>query len=194
MKRLLPIILIILLWCLPCYATVTSLSTRTSPYTCSGSKGPYQFSFPAVTGGLTVIETLNEVDVIVNPSLYAVSCVNNNCMNGGSITLSTACASGYTLTILRSTPQTQARQFTDGMPALYKSFENSLDKNTLMIQELQDQLDRAPMLRDSSTITGLPLPDPSANTAIGWNGTATALVNVPIWPLASGLAVYSGYN
>jgi hypothetical protein len=118
------------------FGTVTSTSNSVT-YTCSGSTGPFSFSFPAYdAGSIEVIETIGSVSSTIPSTQYTITPVNNSFANGGSISLSSACATGNLLTIQRVTEQTQTSSFTEYMPALYKTFEYGLDKLTEEIQDL----------------------------------------------------------
>ena len=116
-------------------ATVSGTNNSVS-YTCTGTTGPYTFSFPAyVSTDITVVEA----DAYGNKTTIlgsTITPVNNDLMNGGSLLLGTACTSGYTLTISRNTAETQAQAFYDNMPALYSNFESGLDKLTMMVQDM----------------------------------------------------------
>ena len=119
------------------FATVSGTNNSVS-YTCTGTTGPYTFSFPVYEAtDLSVIQTYISTGTVtpITSGYYTVTPVNNDYMNGGSLTLTNTCVSGNTLTITRATAETQAQSFTDGMPALYESFESGLDKLTMMIQD-----------------------------------------------------------
>lgn len=102
-------------------------------YISTGSVGPYSFNFP--------ISSPDSLKVLVNNAVltsdnYIITPVNNDYDNGGSITLNTAPLSGQTVTLQRSTPLTQTREFTDNMPQPMAQFEDALDKLTEITQEL----------------------------------------------------------
>jgi len=113
MKRILAVCLLPLF--LPVFgrATVTT-QTFTATFTCTGSAGPYPFTFPI--SGPTAL-TVTENGAVVIPANYTIVPVNNNFSNGGSVTLNTACPSSQTLVLTRETPLTQTTQFYDNMPA-----------------------------------------------------------------------------
>jgi hypothetical protein len=118
------------------FGTVTSTNNSVT-YTCSNSTGPFSFSFPAYdAGSIQVIETVGTTSTTIPSSQYTITIVNHSFANGGSISLSTACATGNLLTIQRVTEETQLSSFTEYMPALYKTFEYGLDKLTEEIQDL----------------------------------------------------------
>jgi hypothetical protein len=165
MKKILLIIFSFFSLCNVGLSTVAS-TTHSVSYSCTGTTGPFTFSFPIYEStDLTVVESLSGSDITITS--YTVAPVNNDYMNGGSITLGTACTWGYTITISRDTNLTQEQEFTDGMPALYSTFESSLDKLTMIVQEMNDTLSLVPAL-----------PTPEAGKLLGWNSGGTALENV----------------
>lgn len=131
----------LLLICLPFTAAgqITS-GVNTVTYTCTGATGPFAFTFPAFdASGFAVVETVTSTNIqtTLASSAYTSTPVNLSYMNGGSVTLNTACPSGDTLTIQRETEQTQLNVFTQNMPALYPTFQSSLDKLTMEVQDLK---------------------------------------------------------
>lgn len=132
MRKILLLTLAILTIAVGAQGTVTNQSTSVS-FTCTGSTGPFPFTFPiSDPTALTILEN----NVALAPASYTVVPVNNNYENGGSVTLGTACTSGGTLVIERTTPLTQATIFTDNMPLPFKTFERGLDKLTEIDQEM----------------------------------------------------------
>ena len=159
MKKSFLTIFFFLLFCGVSFGTVVS-PTHTVSYTCVGTTGPFSFTFPIYTStDLTVTES--NIGVLTG---YTVTPVNNDYMNGGSVTLANACTSGDTITITRTTTITQEQQYINGMPALYSTFESSLDKLTMI---LQDQI-TTPMAL---------FPSPEAGKLIGWDALGQYLVN-----------------
>jgi len=116
------------------FATVTNQSVSIT-FSCSGSTGPYAFSFPI--SDPTAL-TVTQDGVVLSSSTYTVTPVNNNYANGGSVTLNVACNSPSTLVLERVTPVTQTTVYTDNMPTPMKSFERSLDKLTEISIEQQN--------------------------------------------------------
>ena len=157
-------------------ATVTGTNTNVT-FTCAASTGPYAFTFPAFDlSGIAVIETTAAgVQTVLPSTAYTGTPVNNSYMNGGSLTLGTACPIGDTLTIQRTTEQTQLSAFTEYMPTLYQTFESGLDKLTM---EVQDTVPRALKLTGGSPYTNLTVPDPVPGDILQWNTGGTGLQNI----------------
>lgn len=120
----------------PAYGTVNT-NSLSATYTCTGSTGPFPFSFP-ISASPAMTVSVNSV--LLSPSTYSVTPVNNNFNNGGSVTLNSPCTAGNTLLLQRSTPILQQKVFTDNMPNPMKQFEAGLDKNTEIEQELSNTL------------------------------------------------------
>lgn len=118
-------------------AEVTS-PNFTAYFTCSGGTGPYPFTFPisdAANSQMPLSLTVTQNGTILTTGQYTVTPVNNNYTNGGTVNLTAACPSGQLLVLQRTTPVTQLSIFTDNMPVPMKTFENSLDKLTEILQE-----------------------------------------------------------
>jgi hypothetical protein len=120
---------------------------------------------------LTSVASVDTVQTITTN--YTVSGSGNPA--GGTVTMVVAPALGEKLTIIRSVPLTQSTDLVDNDPLPAEVLETALDKGIMIDQQVQEQLDRAikvPVGAGSGT-----LPAPQANTLIGWNGTATGLIN-----------------
>ncbi len=83
---------------------------------------------------------------------YTVAGVGN--AGGGSITFTSGNipASGETVVLRRSTPQTQGMDLIDNDPLDADTLENAFDKITSIAQELQEEVDRSIKLSPTNTI------------------------------------------
>jgi hypothetical protein len=130
MKRLL-VLLLLLFFPVATRATVTSQTTSVS-FTCTGSTGPYSFTFPiSDPTAMTVVQN----GTILATTAYTIAPVNNDYHNGGNITLNVSCPNGQSLVLQRKTPLTQATVFVDNMPSPMASVGNAADKLTEIAQE-----------------------------------------------------------
>jgi hypothetical protein len=121
------------------HATVTTTTLSVS-YNCTGSTGPYSFTFP-ISDPTALTVTQNEV--VLPSSAWTSLPVNNNYENGGNVTLNSSCPSPQVLVIQRITPVLQETIFTDNMPQPMSAFMYGLDKLTEIAQEQQSTLDNA---------------------------------------------------
>lgn len=114
-------------------------------YNCNGSTVAFPFTFGVgATSELEVILTdANGVETILTETThYTVSAVNNDYESGGTVTTVATYASGNKITIRINVPLTQDADFVEGMPTLYESFENGLDKLTRIAQQLNEGRER----------------------------------------------------
>jgi hypothetical protein len=80
-----------------------------------------------------------------------VSGVGNT--GGGNITFVTAPATGETVVLLRAIPLTQATDYTPNDPFPAATHEDALDRLTFIVQDQQEELDRAIKISKTNTIT-----------------------------------------
>lgn len=117
---------------------------------------------------------------------YSVS--NNGDETGGTVTMVTEPATGETLTILRGIPQTQGTDYAANDPFPAKTHEDALDRLTLLVQQLQEELGRS-LIAPASDSASVELPlarassflafDASKNpiAAAGTTGTSDIIVS-----------------
>lgn len=86
-----------------------------------------------------------------------------------SVTANTAPASGEDIQILRDLPITQETDFPRASKFPSVANENALDKNTMVVQDQQEQLDRSLKLPENSSATSSDLPLPSSRRALIWD-------------------------
>jgi hypothetical protein len=177
-KYLLSILLLIMAF--PAFATVSTETTRVA-YTCNGTSTTYAYTFKILADAdLQVIKTLTATGAETTLTLATDYTVTGAGTASGNVVLTAGskCASGYTMTILRDMDVTQETDYVDGEAFSAQSIEDALDKNTMILQQLKEEVGRAPKLPTTSTITDIALPNPTANHYIGWNTTGTNLTNI----------------
>lgn len=86
---------------------------------------------------------------------------------------------GYSLAIYRETPITQDSTYGKKWP--FDEIEDSMDKATMIEQELKDKLARTVRLADTAaTDVSVKLPYPQKGYAIGWSHDEKSLINIPV--------------
>jgi len=98
---------------------------------------------------------------------------------GGTITVNDARSADFVITIFREYDITQESNFADYNAFPAETVESDYDKGIMVSQQLEEKLDRAILLPITVTGVSTVLPVPEANAAIGWDPTATFLVNNP---------------
>jgi len=103
---------------------------------------------------------------------YTVSGVGTS---GGNVTMLVAPASGTKLTLVRNVPLTQETDYTPNDPFPAESHEAALDKLTMLVQQLQEQVNRALAFSPSSAFSSVAFPDLIAGYYIRGNAAGTGL-------------------
>lgn len=167
--------------------TVAS-STSRSDYTGNGVTTAFTGAFRILDQThIVVYRTQISTGAVTTLALttdYTVSGVGGTSF---TVTCLVAPTSDQRISILRSVPLTQASSYplNDVFPST--TTENALDKLTMQVQQLNEAQGRAITVPANTTGIATALPTPQATTLIGWDGTATSLVNYT--PAASTLAL-----
>lgn len=134
--------------------TVSSTTTKVS-YSGDGSTTVFAYTFKVFNASDLVVilrtDSTGSESVQTITTNYTVSGVGDT--NGGNVTFTTAPASGTTVVIRRTSAQTQTTDYTPNDPFPASAHEEALDKLTFMVQEQQEELDRAIKVSRTNTIT-----------------------------------------
>ncbi len=162
MKKLMMILILLvsIIACQPAFGQVSTTTTEIQ-YAGNGSSTEFAFNFPLPgddTSDLTVILRLVSTGVpvtLTETTHYTVTATNNEFASGGTVTTVATYSSDYTLTIRRDSPDTQEADITTDSGVLRKAvLEGAIDKNTMLIQQQQTDLNRTP---------GFPASDPTSS-------------------------------
>ena len=172
--------------------TVPSTARRAGPYTGNGSTTTFSFSFKTFAAGdlqVTRMDTLGIETTLVLNSDYSVSLnVDQDASPGGTITYpitGSPLPAGQKLTIVGDLEYEQTTDLLGGGAFNARVIEDTFDRATIQIQQLEERLDRAAVLPVSVSGVSATLPDPEASKVLGWNVTETGLVNIDASSLAS---------
>ena len=124
--------------------TITAQTSKTGPYNGNGTTTVFSYTFEVQDEAhlvVTLADASGVETVQVLNTDYTVSGVGN--ANGGQITMSTAPASTYTLTISRNIPITQEVDLENRRSVAPEVLEDAYDKLTQISQDLSEQLGRA---------------------------------------------------
>jgi len=128
--------------------TLATTAARNN-YIGTGTTGPFAFSY-RINAATDLLVTKRSVagfeTTLVNGVDYTVTGVGTA---SGSITLTTALASGEALAIRRAPPLTQDVAITNQGPGFSRTIENEFDRLTMQLQSLKDLLDRSVKLSRS---------------------------------------------
>lgn len=171
--------------------TISTSTSRSGPYLGAGSTGPFTIGFRFLADShLKVIRTTvaTQVEVVLTLNVdYTVTGAGDP--GGGTLMLTSALSSSYTLTIQRDVPITQETDYVASDPFPAEAHEDALDKLTMIAQQQQDAINRTlrvpetgvvvPEVPDIGTRAGrLFAWDSNGNPAVGAapSGTASAVL------------------
>ena len=137
--------------------TVSSTVVRNS-YAGDNSTTQFTYTFP--------IHSSSELKVILRSSagVETVQTLNsdytiNDTGTGGTVTFTSAPASGVSIVLIRDTNQTQEVDYLANDPFPADTHEGALDKLTLLTQELQEEIDRSLKVSRTAPITNSQITD-----------------------------------
>lgn len=171
--------------------TVSSSVRKAGPYVGTGTTGPFSFSFKVFEDSDLLVVKLNASTYIETTLTlttdYTVSLnADQNANPGGTITLTSALATGYKLVISSQVPYLQETDLTNQGGFYPEVITDALDKLTIEVQQLVETQGRQLTfpLTDPSTLTGqLPSSAARANQYLAFdsNGNPVAQLNIPTY-------------
>lgn len=135
--------------------TISSETRKAGPYSANGATVTFPFTFKCFSTADVQVVLTDESDVetvLTLTSQYTVALnADQNTSPGGSITTVATYASGNKITIVGDVDYQQDTDITNGGGFYPEVIENALDKATMQIQQLKEQVDRSAKLPVSST-------------------------------------------
>ena len=136
--------------------TVTDVTNKVA-YTGNGSTKAFAFTFPitATSDMVVILRTVaTGVELVLDETThYALSATNNDYSSGGTVTTVSAYSSAYTLTLIRNVPESQDADLEDSGVLRLESLEDAIDRLTLQVQDLEEELGRCLKFPRSETNT-----------------------------------------
>ena len=173
--------------------SISSEVRRAGPYSGNGSTTAFAFAFKVFnTSQVLVTRTVSGVDTTLTLTThYTVSLnANQNTNPGGTVTMLAAPVVGQSLTITSNVANLQPTAIANLGGFYPEVINDSLDRATIQIQQLDERLDRALVIPVSSSGVSTQLPAPSSSKLIGWDSAGTALQNYNNIPVGSTVYQY----
>ena len=171
--------------------TISTTTTARVQYNGNGSTTAFSVPFVFSTSAdLKVYKTVVATGVETLQTLTTHYTVSGGGGTGspatGTVTFLSAPASGERVTILRSVPNLQGVDYVenDAFPA--QSHELALDKLTLQLQDVKENLTRAILFTPGSTSTNISIGTPVAHALLKWDATSAIITSGFVLPTTNG--------
>lgn len=155
-------------------ATVTSTYTPVQ-VEADGNTTNYTFSFKVFNTADVLVQLVNQTSLVAtNETLgsdYNVTLSSS--VPGGTVIFSTPPAATYDVYIARNLNITQSANIPSGGLFRERQIENALDKNIMILQELQEKVDRAVLQNPYGNFSTVILPSAEAGKALIWGDNGT---------------------
>lgn len=171
--------------------TISSETRRAGPYSGNGSTVNFPFAFKVfATNQVLVTRTVSGVETVLTLTTdYTVTLnADQNANPGGTVTMLVAPPAGHSITITSNLANLQPTALANLGGFYPEVINDSLDRATIQIQQLDERLDRALVIPVSSSGIDTELPPPESGKLIGWDGLGTSLQNYSNLP--TGPTVY----
>ena len=174
--------------------TTPSTPRKAGPLLGTGAQTSWPFTFKVFAASdiaVTIADSLGVETALVLNADYSVT-VNSNqdTSPGGTVTYpisGSALPTGSKLTIFGNLPYDQPLDLPSGGNFSPLALENQLDRLTMQIQQLREQVGRSLQVSVTSS-ANVALPPPAASNLIGWNESGDNFENYPLSELATSLA------
>jgi hypothetical protein len=159
-----------------------TVENTTNTISAVGDNSTVNFDFPFKIFNATDLKVYKYTTAngdIGNPLVlntdYTVSF--SSLIEGGTVTYTTAPLTTETSYIVREVPLTQATSYPVESNLPEKTFENSLDKVTMALQQIEEIVGRSLVINPASGLSNISLPSPSAGKALKWNTAEDGFIN-----------------
>lgn len=147
-----------------------------------GVETDFDFDFSVFDDTDLVVALVDPTTLVATTQTLGVdySVTLNTSTVGGTVVFGSAPADNLYVSIRRDIPTTQGTDIPSGGLFRESQIENALDKAILLIQQLEERVNRALLQNPYTTALELELPAPEASKGLAWNSGATALENVEL--------------
>lgn len=174
--------------------TTPSTSRKAGPLLGTGSQTTWPFTFKVFAAtdiAVTIADSLGvETALVYGVDFNVTLNANQETSPGGTVTYpisGSALPVGKRLVIIGNLPYDQPLDLPSGGNFSPLALENQLDRLTMQIQQLRENVGRALQV-SVTTNADVSLPAPTANQLIGWDAGGSNLQNVPLADIATALA------
>ena len=173
---------------------VSSEARKAGPYTGNGVTVDFPFGFVVFDADeVLVVRTVAGAETtLVLTSDYTVTLNSDQSANpGGMVTMLVAPLNFHRITITSNLANLQPTQLTNLGGFYPEVINDSLDRATIQIQQIDERLDRALTIPLSSDNVSTALPAPVAGKILGWNPAGTGLQNYDAFSAATYVGAFA---
>ena len=145
--------------------TVSSTNTKQS-YSGDGSTTVFTYNFKINSQAELTVISRSSLGTETVKTLNSDYTIIDNGASGGSVTFSTAPGSTETIVLIRDTALTQTTDYIANDPFPAETHEAALDKLTLQMQEVQEEVDRSLKLSRTNTMTSTEFTNDATDRAL----------------------------
>ncbi|KAI3598731.1 hypothetical protein D8I24_5677 [Cupriavidus necator H850] len=161
--------------------TINSATRKAGPFLGDGVTTVFPFSFKVFTKNdvqVTLTNAAGAETVLVLDSDYSVSVNADQTVNpGGTVAYPASLADGFKLTLTGALPNLQPTSLPNNGPFYPKTIEDTEDRAVILIQQLQEKVDRSIKVNVSDTpLTPLPTASARANMLLGFDAIGNVVV------------------
>ena len=161
--------------------TISSTNRKAGPFAGNDVTVNFPFAFKVFSAAdLYVVRadsTGTETALALTTNYTVALNADQDANPGGTVTLLAALATGYLLTLTSNLDYLQPTDLTNQGGFYPKVINSALDRLTIFIQQISEQLGRALKYSITSPLGDSALPTPVANNVIGWNETGNGFKN-----------------
>lgn len=167
-----------------------SSTTYRNEYTGDGVLATFPYTFRILDESHLAVY----VDGVLKTLTTDYSVTGVDAAGGGNVVFETASipGSGLAVAIVRAVPQTQVTDYINGDPLDEETMETDFDKMVMLVQQLQELLDRSPKFAGGSLFKNVAFPDLVASQFLQVNAAGTALQLVSGTPSLPGATFLDG--
>ena len=145
--------------------TVSSTNTKQS-YSGDGSTTVFTYNFKINSQAELTVISRSSLGTETVKTLNSDYTIIDNGASGGSVTFSTAPGSTETIVLIRDTALTQTTDYIANDPFPAETHESALDKLTLQMQEVQEEVDRSLKLSRTNTMSSTEFTNDATDRAL----------------------------
>ncbi|MEC5161725.1 hypothetical protein, partial [Janthinobacterium sp. CG_S6] len=172
--------------------TISSTTRKAGPYSGTGAQTAYPFGYKVfLASDVLVVQTDAagaETTLALTTNYTVTLSADQNATPGGTVTMLVAPPVGYLLTLGSRVPALQGQSIPNNGGFYPKVVEDGLDKVTIEVQQLAEQVGRSLKFAFSDTINGdLPTAQVRANNLLGFDASGNPVAVAPAAQSASAL-------